>query len=343
MDSFPGLRSLGLLLVSILVATAIACGSSSPPSSNEIVFVSTVDGDEEIYLLDADTGEARPLTDNLSRDFNPRLSPDGNNIAYLADEAGDLEVNLVDRTGEAITRLTHNLGDDQYQRWSPDGQRIAFVSQRDGSREIYLIGNDPGHHTRVTSNSTEEQVGDWSPDGVWLVFYGSDDEPENGLWLRNPDGVNLVRLTTEPDTNPVWSPNGQHIAFVRTIDGDDDIYIVSRLKNGTWQDGTELTRLTQHQTQDLSPVWSPDSKTIAFVSYRDDNAEIYTMRADGSGQRRLTINGADDLAPVWSPDGERIAFVSYLYGPGEIFVMGADGSTQLRMTNNDAEDNSPDW
>ena len=340
MDGIPGLRSVGLLLASALVALAIACGASS---NDEIVFVSTLDGDEEIYLLDADSGEATPLTDNHTRDFNPVLSPDGKSIVYLADESGDLEVNLVDHKGEAITRLTHNLGDDQLPRWSPDGRRMAFVSQRDGSPEVYLIGSDGGNQTRVTSNSTEEQVGDWSPDGVWLVFYGSDVEPEKGLWLRNPDGVNLVRLTTEPDTNPVWSPNGQHIAFVRTSEGNDDIYIVSKLKNGTWQDDTELSRLTQHQTQDLSPVWSPDSKTIAFVSYRDDNAEIYTMRADGSSQRRLTSNRADDLAPVWSPDGKRIAFVSYLYGPGEIFVMGADGSTQLRMTNNDVEDNSPDW
>ena len=340
MYGIPKLRAAVLLLASTLAALAVACGSST---GNEIVFVSNIDGDEEIYLVDAKSGKATPLTDNRSRDFYPKISPDGKSIAYLADEAGDLEINLVDRKGEAVSRLTHNVGNDQSLRWSPDGQRMAFISQQDGTPEVYLMRSDGSQQTRITSNTEEELVGDWSPGGVWLVFYMGENEEEQGLWLRNPDGVNLVRLTTERDSSPAWSPNGKHIAFVRNNEDNDDIYIVSKLKNGTWQDDTELTRLTQHQAQDISPVWSPDSKTIAFVSYRDDNAEIYSMREDGSKQRRLTSNTADDLSPVWSPDGKRIAFVSYLYGPGEIFVMEADGTAQVRLTNNQAEDNAPDW
>ena len=340
MNGLASLRYAGLLLATLLIVVATACGSSS---GDLIVFVSSVDGDQEIYLLDPDNGDVTRLTDNLSRDFNPRISPDGNSIVYLSDESGDLEVNLVDRKGELITRLTHNVGDDRDPFWSPDGQRLAFVSEKDENPEVYLMAGDGSGQTRVTSNSVVDRMGDWSPDGEWLVLYRSEEEAEQGLWLRNPDGVNLVRLTTEQDSSPAWAPNGQSIAFVSTSLGNADIYIASKLKDGTWQDDAELTRLTQHQSDDLSPVWSPDSKTIAFVSYRDGNAEIYTMRGDGSKQRRLTNNEADDIAPVWSPDGKRIAFVSYLYGPGEIFVMAADGIKQRRVTNNNAEEHSPDW
>jgi Tol biopolymer transport system component len=340
MNGLANLRYVGLLLGTVLVVVATACGSSS---SDLTVFVSSVDGDQEIYLLDPDNGEVTRLTDNLVNDFNPRVSPDGNSIVYLSDESGDLEINLVDRKGESITRLTHNLGDDRDPAWSPDGRRIAFVSEQDENPEVYLMAGDGSGQTRVTSNSVADRMGDWSPDGEWLVLYRSEDETEQGLWLRNPDGVNLVPLTTEQDSSPAWAPSGQSIAFVRTNLGNADIYIVRKLKDGTWQDDTELTRLTQHESDDLSPVWSPDSKTIAFVSYRDGNAEIYTMLEDGSKQRRLTNNEADDIGPVWSPDGKRMAFVSYLYGPGEIFLMGADGATQWRVTNNDAEEHSPDW
>ena len=57
------------------------------------------------------------------------------------------------------------------------------------------------------------------------------------------------------------------------------------------------------------PRWSPDGRTIAFVSERDGNQEIYSMRADGRTPTNLTRSPAPDDSPVWSPDGERIAFV----------------------------------
>ena len=141
----------------------------------------------------------------------------------------------------------------------------------------------------------------------------------------------------------MWSPDGDHIAFVRIEDKNSDIYIVSRSKNGTWQDDTELTRLTRHDTSDQSPAWSPDSKSIVFVSFRDGSAEIYTMLQDGSKPLRLTNNLVDDLDPEWSPNGKRIAFVTHVYGAGEIVVMDANGDNQRRLTNNGTEDLSPRW
>ena len=189
-------------------------------------------------------------------------------------------------------------------------------------------------------------MGDWSPDGEWLAFSRVGEVEEKGLWLRNPDGVNLVHLTEGDDYNPNWSPDGKHIVFVRQTgptDGGLDIFLASRLKDGTWQDNAELTRLTKHEANNDSPVWSPDGNTIAFVSYRDGNAEIYTMEEDGANPLRLTTNEADDLEPVWSPGGDHLAFVSHLYGPGEIFMMDNEGGNQRRLTTNDAEDYSPDW
>jgi len=163
------------------------------------------------------------------------------------------------------------------------------------------------------------------------------------LWLRNPSGVNLIPLTQGVDTDAVWSPDGKMIAFVRTQDDNLDIYVVAKPDAGTWREGVQELRLTQIPEQDISPDWSPDSSALAFVSSRDGNPEIYTMRADGARQHRLTNNGHDDLEPVWSPDGQKIAFVSYVFGAGEIFVTDADGSDQQRLTNNNAEENSPDW
>jgi len=311
--------------------------------ADNITFVSEVDGDAEIYVIDPDSGEAVPLTDNHSSDTNPIWSPDGKDVAYVSDESGDLEINVVDHKGKLTSRLTHIPGDDGTPLWSPDGQDLAFISNQDGNAEVYLMTADGSRLVRITAEEPDDRIGDWSPDGVWLAFARGGSSDERGLWLRNPDGVNLIHLTTENDFDPVWSPNGKHIVFVRDADGNLDLFLASRLKDGTWQDEVQLTRLTQHEEDDLAPAWSPDGDFVAFVSFRDGNGEIYIMESDGSRQLRLTTNGADDLGPVWSPDGNQMAFVSHLYGPSEIFIMDDDGGNQRRLTTNDAEDHSPDW
>ena len=323
----------------VLTALVIACGSGA----DKITFVSEVDGDAEIYVIDPESGIATPLTDNTSEDFDPVWSPDGKQVAFVSDGSGDLEVNLVDGKGKKIERLTNAPGNDETPLWSPDGENLAYISHQEGGADVFVMTADGGRPVRITAESPDDRLGAWSPDGVWLAFARGGSEEERGLWLRNPDGVNLVHLTEENDFSPVWSPNGKHIVFVRVFEGNSDLYLASRLKDGTWQDDVELTRLTQHEEDDLVPAWSPDGDTIAFVTFRDGNGEIYIMESDGSRQLRLTTNEADDLDPVWSPNGKQIAFVSHLHGPGEIFIMDDDGENQHRLTTNDAEDHSPDW
>jgi TolB protein len=337
----------GLLLL-LALGLGATCASSSGPG-DRIVFVATVDGDQEIFLVDPATAVVTRLTDHKGRDFGPRWSPDRKQIVYLSEEAGGLQINLVSQMGGSTTRLTRNVVTDAAlrgspdPRWSPDGKRLAFISEKEGNPDVYLVKADGSGLTRITSNAVEDRLGDWSPDGEWLVFYIVSPGAETGLWLRNPDGVNVVHPTQGQDSQPAWSPDGRHIAFVRTASGNADIYVVSKQKDGTWEDNTQPVRLTRDKADDLSPAWAADSKTLAFVSKRNGNADIYTIGPDGSNERQLTKNAADDLAPVWSRDGKRIAFVSRLYGPGEIFMMEADGSKQRRLTNNASEDDSPNW
>ena len=94
---------------------------------------------------------------------------------------------------------------------------------------------------------------------------------------------------------------------------------------------------------DVSPSWSPDGQRIVFVSYRDENAEIYVMDADGGNPQRLTDSPADDWSPSWSPDGERIVFSSERDGNFEIYLMDADGENPRRLTNHPDRDFLPSW
>jgi TolB protein len=90
------------------------------------------------------------------------------------------------------------------------------------------------------------------------------------------------------------------------------------------------------RAQDLPP-------DLAFVSDRDGDQEIYTIRADGRGLRKLTDNRFADTNPAWSPGGDRIAFTSNRHGNEELYVMDADGRNVKRLTRNRVADFAPVW
>ena len=153
----------------------------------------------------------------------------------------------------------------------------------------------------------------------------------------NADGSEPLNLTPEPgaaDRDPVWSPDGRKIAFVRN---NSEIYVMNA-------DGSGQRRLARHAALYFAPAWSPDGRKLAFVSDRDgpfgvSTPEIHVMNVDGSGQRNLTRNPASDSDPVWSPDGRKITFVRNF----EIYVMNADGTGQTNLTRNPAHDFAPAW
>jgi Tol biopolymer transport system component len=134
----------------------------------------------------------------------------------------------------------------------------------------------------------------------------------------------------------VTGANGR-IAFVRTRDGNAEIYVINA-------DGSGQVNLTNNPATDGGLLtWSPDGARIAFVTYRDGNDEIYVMRADGSNQVNLSNNAAIDAGPAWSPDGTKIAFHSDRDGRFQIYVTNADGSGVTRLTHDSASDVEATW
>ena len=339
------LRRLGVAAAALLM-TGCFFGGTQP-----IVYVSQEDGQGNLFLVDPETGEATQVTNHGVSDSFPRWSPDGTTVSFLREETSGSSVFLYDLKDDSPGALVVNAGVDYPAVWSPESDALAFVSPKSGSSEIYAVGTDQGSDIRrvqqVTVNELDERLGDWHPDGAWLVFSasgsGKGKDAQPGLWLRNAQGVDQIRLTTGRDRDPEWSPDGGRIAFVRVTNGNQDIYAIAPETNGSWRRGIREIPLAARDSEDHSPAWAPDSKSIAFVSDRDGNPESYVMRADGEKPRRLTFNDAVDESPVWSPDGKRIGFVSSVYGQGEILVMDADGSNQRRLTNNAVADHSPDW
>jgi TolB protein len=162
------------------------------------------------------------------------------------------------------------------------------------------------------------------------------------LFVMDADGTNREQRTESGADNimPIWSPNGQRIAFVSQRDGNRDIYLINR-------DGTGLTNLTQHPAEDWTPAWSPDGQRLAFSSNRQGNWEIFVTNADGTNMRQITSDGAGNLSPVWSADGQTMAYSSKRDGNWEIYAMPApDSQGQVtgaprRLTFSEGNDLSP--
>ncbi len=108
-------------------------------------------------------------------------------------------------------------------------------------------------------------------------------------------------------------------------------------------DGTDRLDLTNTESLNHLPMWSPDGSQIAFMSNRDGNWDVYVMNADGSGLLNLTQDGSDDTSPTWSPDGSQIAFTSNRNGQRDVYVIDLTSNSLLNLTNNPSEDFHATW
>jgi len=198
------------------------------PDGSRIVF--TRDGHgvyPDIYLMDADGRNQQPLIDHHASDMWPAWSPAGEWIAFQTNRDGNWDIYLVRSDGSNLYRLTSHPADDQMPAWSPDGERVIFQSGRGGIVQIYSVnalGGEEEHHVPSDFNYWGPK---FSPSAEELAFYTAD---RDGNWEIYVQAGGILRRVTDADTEeklPVWSPDGQWIAFVSSRNGKFGIYQIS--------------------------------------------------------------------------------------------------------------------
>jgi Tol biopolymer transport system component/predicted Ser/Thr protein kinase len=259
----------------------------------QIVFTTTKDGNDDVYVMNADGTGIRRLTDNPGLDFCPSWSPDHARIAFFSDRERDGDIFVMNPDGTGAVPLSGRPLGGLCPSWSPDGTRVGFYGGAGGKEEIYVVNADGTGLTRLTDNPGRDYAPSWSPDGTRIAFVRTQSGQED-IYVMNADGTEQARLTEDPgaESSPDWSPDGSRIAFDSERDGNQEIYVMST-------DGTGLVNLTNNPADDSGPVWSPDGSRIVFVSTRDGTEELYVMDADGGGVVRLTTNRLEDQGPDW--------------------------------------------
>lgn len=147
------------------------------------------------------------------------------------------------------------------------------------------------------------------------------------LWVADADGENAqaALASPEPVISPVWSSNGQQLAYV-SFESRKPVVYVHNVGSG------QRRLVANFRGSNSAPAWSPDGRLLAVTLSRDGGSQLYTIPATGGEPRRLTQSNGIDTEPTYSADGSTIYFVSDRGGAPQIYRMGASGGNPARVT-----------
>lgn len=221
---------------------------------------------------------------------------------------------------------------------SPDGRYIAFLSARElFSIDLFLADAKTGKFIRRLVSSDRdahfeslrfiESAGAWSPDSQRLAFI-TFSRGDNFLSIVDVESRRTEHIPVpglEAIINVAWSPDGHTIALAGQTTGVSDLFLYDL-------DSKQVRRLTSDKYADLQPAFSPDGKTIAFVSDRGTETLLEQLRftdmrlatidvASGQIRELQAFPGAKHINPQWSADGRSLYFISNPEGIPDVYRM----------------------
>jgi TolB protein len=256
--------------------------------------------DKEVWEMDYDGANQRPITHLDTISMSPRISPDNSRLAFSA---------LDSREGFTVKMYSLLLGrtvafnggsNSGAPAWTSDGSQLAFSSSRSGHPEIWVADTEGRIAHQITDFGSDTSP-TWNPKTNAQIAFISGRSHLPQLYIMESDGSGVQRMTDGGyASSPSWSPNGQFIAFAWDrkygpgAPGGQDIYVME-VASKRW------IQLTHDEGRCDFPTWSPDGRHIAYASSaggRAANSRIMTMLVDGTQKHALTGAGAD--MPNWS-------------------------------------------
>jgi dipeptidyl aminopeptidase/acylaminoacyl peptidase len=248
---------------------------------------------------------------------DPQVSPDGKWVAYsvgtvdVEKDKRETHIWMVSWDGTERIRMTAGIdASESAPRWSPDGRFLAFLAsrgdedQKKKGSQVWLLSRNGGEGQQLTDIKGGVADYAWAPDGKRLALIVNDLDP-----------------TAEPEKMDGWKRKTKPPIVIDRyhFKQDRDGYLTRLYTHVSVFDvGTRKADvLTSGNFDDSSPAWSPDGRTIAFVSNRspdpdrNEDENVYTVEAkSGAAPRQITtFPGGDGGRVSWSPDGQSIAYL----------------------------------
>lgn len=249
-----------------------------------------------------------PLTTYPGAEFSPAFSGDGEQVAFVWDG------NTLDRTDVYVKRigidpplkLTRSDGLVCCPAWTFDSRYIGF-ERCSGDQGIYLVPSLGGPERKLKNTFGCNGIS-WSPTEQVLAFSGkkSPDSPW-ALFLMSVDDLEPHQLTSPPpsdigDQDPVFSPDGKTIAFIRIVgEGTPDIYVAP-------VSGGPVRRLTYDKAAVAGITWTSDGQKLVFSSRREGSTSLWVIPVRGGDPKRLPLGGAVASDPTISRQGSRLSY-----------------------------------
>lgn len=242
---------------------------------------------------------------------DPQISPDGKQVAYVvtwSDKDADetrMSVYLAPLDGRAQGRRFTRGTKDHSPRWSADGRYLSFVSDRGEKNQLFVAPLGGGEARQVTKARHGISNPAWSPDGKRVAYMARTGDYKEAK-ERSPiekSAPRVIRdLRYKLDGIGFFDERRTHIFTVDVESGEE-----RQLTDGDWYDD--------------QPAWSPDGKSIAFVSDRERErhqrqwrSDVWVVPAAAGRARKLTRSRGTAVSPAYSPDGRHIAFVGHEHG-----------------------------
>ncbi|HEX2949155.1 MAG TPA: LpqB family beta-propeller domain-containing protein [Armatimonadota bacterium] len=243
------------------VLSTAGYGVSDPsisPDGTKVAFVSTRNGNKDIYVASTDgSGQAQQITSNSADDTQPTWSYDGSQLAWtrVAHDASPNTIVIGSSDGTSEQEL---ISDACNPSWSPTENKLAYTTKQSGketilSYDLDQIGNNITQIASLADDTISIDRLSWSRNGQ--IVYGCYDStlatPVGDIYVVNvADGtVTPLIVNSADDGGPSWSPSGNQLVFYTNRDGNYELYVANA-------DGTHQTRLTNNTTDEGLPCWS---------------------------------------------------------------------------------------